>query len=74
MIEELELVALARAVPEHKLAAGDVGTVVLIHGGGKGYTVEFATIRGTTIGVATLNAADIRPITEHEIAHARQVA
>ena len=74
MIDELELVALTRAVPEHKLAAGDVGTVVLVHGGGNGYTVEFATMRGSTIGVVTLQAGDIRPITDREIAHARQVA
>jgi hypothetical protein len=74
MIEELELVALTRPVPEHKLEAGDVGTVVMVHEGGKGYMVEFMTIRGETIGVVTLEAGDIRPIRDTEIAHARQVA
>ena len=74
MIDELQLVALTRPLPEHKLTAGNVGTVVMIDGGGKGYTVEFMTMRGETIGVVTLESGDTRPINEREIAHARQVA
>lgn len=74
MIDELDIVALTRALPEHGLEAGDVGTVVMVYDGGKGYTVEFATVKGKTIATITLDAAAIRPITEREVAHTRQVA
>ena len=74
MINELDIVALTRAFPEEKLEAGDTGTVVMIHDGGRGYTVEFMTFSGETLGVLTLEAGDIRPLAEREIAHARQVA
>lgn len=74
MINELDIVALTRAFPEKRLEAGDTGTVVMVHEGGKGYTVEFMTFSGETIGVLTLESNDVRPITDREIAHARQVA
>jgi hypothetical protein len=74
MIKELDLVALTRPLPENKLEAGDVGTVVMVHGGGDGYTVEFMTLIGDTLDVVTLQASDVRPIQEREIAHARAVA
>jgi hypothetical protein len=74
MIEELEIVALSRPVAEHGLEAGDVGTVVMVHEGGKGYTVEFMTFKGKTIAVVTLPGDAVRSIREREIAHVRQVA
>ena len=74
MIEDLEVVVFTRAVPEHRLEAGDVGTVVMVHEGGKGYTVEVMTLRGATIAIVTVPADAIRPLAEHEIAHVRQVA
>ena len=74
MINELDIVALTRAIPEEKLEAGDTGTVVMVHEGGKGFEVEFMTMTGETIGVVTLEAKDIRPIRASEIAHAREVA
>ncbi len=74
MIEELEVVALTRAVPEHGLEAGDVGTVVMVYGEGEGYTVEFMTFKGKTIAIVTLDADAVRPIREREIAHVRLVA
>ncbi len=74
MIKELDLVALTRPLPENKLDAGDVGTVVMVHGSGDGYTVEFMTLIGDTLDVVTLEAGDVRPVQEREIAHARAVA
>lgn len=56
MIEELSTVVLTADLPEQPLCAGDVGTVVMVHQDGKGYTVEFTTLRGETIAVATLPA------------------
>lgn len=74
MIRELDSVVLTADLPEHGLAKGDLGTVVLIHDGGKGCTVEFMTLAGKTIAVVTLLANQIRPIAKDEIAHARTVA
>ncbi|MBN1200480.1 MAG: DUF4926 domain-containing protein [Anaerolineae bacterium] len=39
-IQELESIVLTEDMPEHGLRAGDIGTVVLIHGEGEGYEVE----------------------------------
>ena len=74
MIKELDRVALAEPVLENGLEAGDVGTVVMVHQGGKGYTVEFMTLTGATVAIVTLPADAVRPIRDREIAHAREVA
>ena len=74
MIKELDSVVLTTDLPEHGLSAGDIGTAVLLHEGGKGCTVEFMTLAGKTIAVVTLLANQIRPIGKDEIAHARHVA
>jgi hypothetical protein len=74
MIKELDSVVLATALPEHGLTDGDIGAVVMVHEGGKGFEVEFMTLTGKTIAVVTLNADKIRPIAKDEIAHARHVA
>lgn len=71
MIHELDRVVLTRPLPDLGLEAGDVGTVVLVHEGGKGYEVEFVTLEGETHAVATVTAGDVRPIDRNEIAHAR---
>lgn len=73
MIEELASVALTVDLPGHRLQAGDIGTVVMVHQEGKGYTVEFPTLGGDTIAVVTVTAGQIRPIRADEIAHAREL-
>ena len=61
-------------LPEHRLAKGDIGSVVLVHEGGKGYTVEFMTLHGDTVAVVTLLADQVRQTARDEIAHGRLVA
>ncbi|MBV8753779.1 MAG: DUF4926 domain-containing protein [Hyphomicrobiales bacterium] len=73
MIGELDLVVLKRDLPDAGLAAGDVGTVVLVHQQGAGYEVEFTTLAGDTVAVITLDASDVRPVEAREIVHARAV-
>jgi predicted metal-binding transcription factor (methanogenesis marker protein 9) len=73
VIKELDSVVLTTDLPEHGLARDDIGTVVLVHEGGKGCTVEFMTLAGRTIAVVTLLASQIRQIAKDEIAHARHV-
>ncbi len=41
MIEELDVVALIRSLPEHSLREGEMGTVVMIYGDHAAYEVEF---------------------------------
>ena len=74
MIRELDTVVLKGDLAEFGLTAGDVGTVVMVHEGGRGYEVEFVTLDGETIAVVTLDADRVRPIGPREIAHARRVA
>lgn len=74
MIRELDRVVLAKDQRDLGLEAGDLGTVVLVHEGGRGFEVEFLTLDGETYAVTTLMADEVRPIDSHEIAHARAVA
>jgi Domain of unknown function (DUF4926) len=74
VIEELDCVVLTRDIPEKKLKAGDVGTVVMVYKNGEAFEVEFITLDGDTFALATLMAADVRPARGLEIAHAREVA
>lgn len=73
MIQELDSIALEGDLPEYGLVSGDLGTIVLVHRVGAGYEVEFFSLRGETIAVVTLSAAQIRPLNRFEIAHARPV-
>lgn len=72
-IEELDQVVLTDDIATHGLQAGDIGTVVLVHGEGTGYEVEFVTLSGETVAVVSVYAAQVRPVQRHEIAHARQI-
>jgi len=74
VIDELDIAVLTCDLPEHGLAAGDIGTVVLMHDKGQGYEVEFMTLDGKTIAVATLRAEQVRAVQHDEIAHARSIA
>lgn len=73
MIEELSTVVLTADLAKHSLRAGDLGTVVLVHDGGKGYTVEFATLDGETLAVLTLTADQVRPTRAGDMAHVREI-
>jgi hypothetical protein len=51
----------------------DVGAVVHCYDGGKAFEVEFVSGRDDTIGVLTLEEADIRPIGGKDVLHAREL-
>ena len=74
MIEELEDMILTCDLPEHGLAKGDIGTVVLLHKEAKGYEVEFTTLDGETVAIVTLMSGQVRPSKPREIAHVRDLA
>lgn len=72
MILELTMIVLREDIPSHRLRAGDIGTVALVHPGG-GYEVEFMTLSGETIAVVTLTDSQVRQIEPGEIASARSL-
>lgn len=74
MINELDVVALTRDLPDARLKAGDIGAVVMIYDGGQAYEVEFVGLDGATIALLTLGADAVRPVRKREIGNARQVA
>jgi len=73
MIHELDTVVLCEDLPDQGLRTGDLGAVVLEHGDGEGYEVEFVTLSGETLAVVSLLPRQLRPIRRFEIAHARTV-
>ena len=74
MIKEHERVVLTTPIPTERLEAGDVGTVVHVYQDGLAYEVEFTTLKGKTAAVVTLEASQVRPVSRHEITHARELA
>jgi len=74
MIAEHSLVVLDCDPPHEKLNCGDVGTVVHVYKGGRGYEVEFVDGGGQTVALVTVGADDVRPIESGEVLHARRTA
>ncbi len=72
-IKEHDCVVLTANLPEENLEAGDVGTVVHIHKGGVAYEVEFVTLAGDTIAVATVEASQVRPVGKRDLNHVREL-
>jgi len=73
MIKEHDCVVLTQDFLEEGLQVGDVGTVVHIHQGGAGYEVEFVTLTGQTVAVATLQASQFRPVNRCDLSHVREL-
>ncbi len=73
MIKEHDTVVLTEDLPDEGLTAGDIGTIVHVHNNGEGYEVEFMTLAGQTIAVASLLAEQIRPISSQDVAHVREL-
>ncbi|MFM9959977.1 MAG: DUF4926 domain-containing protein [Planctomycetaceae bacterium] len=73
MIREHDCVVLTQDLPDEGLQTGDIGTVVHIHQEGAGYEVEFMTLAGETVAIATLLPPQVRPIAKRDIAHVREL-
>ena len=73
MIKEHDTVVLTEDLPDEGLTAGDIGTIVHVHNNGEGYEVEFMTLAGQTIAVASLLAEQIRPVSGKDVAHVREL-
>jgi hypothetical protein len=73
-IREHDCIVLTADLPEDGLQAGDVGTVVHIHGANAGYEVEFMTLTGQTVAVATVLPSQLRPVSQRDVSHVRELA
>ena len=73
MIQEHDCVVLTQDFPDEGLQTGDIGTVIHIHEVGAGYEVEFMTLAGETVAIATLLPGQLRPIAKRDIAHVREL-
>jgi hypothetical protein len=74
MIHEHDCIVLTDDIPNEGLQAGDVGTVVHIHGDAAGYEVEFATLTGETVAVATVLPSQLRVVGPQDLVHVRPLA
>jgi hypothetical protein len=72
-LNELDAVALTCNVAKHGLVRGDVGTVVLVHGNGVAFEVEFVGYDGHTVALLTLERNQVRSLDTHDIPHAREL-
>ena len=72
MIKEYEQVVLIEDLPEHQLKAGDLGTVVMIHGNHAGYELEIFSAGGDTLDVVTVEASQVRSVRQHDELHVRE--
>ncbi len=73
MIREHDCIVLTSNLPDYGLQAGDVGTVVHIHGEGVAYEVEFMTLTGQTVAVTTVEASQCRSVNVRDISHVREL-
>ena len=72
MFPEHSRIVLMADMPEEGLVAGDVGTIVHVHPGQEAFVVEFMALDGATVAIATILAAQARPVTSDDITHARR--
>jgi hypothetical protein len=72
MIKEYEQVVLTEDLPEYELKAGDLGTVVMIHGDHAGYELEIFSADGRTLDVVTVEATQVRPVKRDDVLHVRE--
>lgn len=73
-IREHDCIVLMADLPGDGLQAGDVGTVAHIHRGGAGYEIEFMTLTGETVTVATVLPTPLRPVSRRDVTHVRELA
>ncbi len=73
MIHEHDRIVFSVDLPQYRLAAGDVGTVVHIYQDQAAYEVEVFTLDGRTFDVVTVEAAQVRPVSSRDVEHAREL-
>ncbi len=72
MIQEHDRIVLTVDIPQDGLKAGDVGSVVHLHSQGKAFEVEFMALDGRTVAITTILSSQVRPVSKHDMTHARE--
>ena len=76
MFKEHEQIVLTAAVlgdEREELKSGDVGTIIHIHLDKEAFVVEFMSLDGGTVAIATVLPSQARPVTGADLTHARTV-
>ena len=73
MIREHDCIVLTEDIPVEGLQAGDVGTIVHIHADAAAFEVEFITLTGQTVAVATILPNQLRPVNRRDLTHVREL-
>ena len=68
--KELDTVVLRRDLPEQGLRTGDLGAVVQVYSD-EAIEVEFVTASGRTQALVTLNAQDVRSVSDGDLLSVR---
>jgi len=71
MIGETDVAVLTVDLPAYGLKAGDVGTIVMVHGS-RGYEVEFMTLDGEPIAIVSVDAAQVRAVVSSHMSGASE--
>ena len=75
MLKELDIIVLTENVnadiDREDLKAGAAGTIVDVIEPGRVFIVEFLDRNGNTVGLATVQASQVRPVVRYEFDHAR---
>ncbi len=56
-----------------ELKSDDVGTIIHIHSNEEALVVEFMSLNGDTVVIATVLQSQARPVTNADLTHARTV-
>ncbi len=71
--ELIDCIVLIHDIPDFKLRAGDLGTVVEIYEP-DGIEVEFVKASGETLAVVTLSGDEVRPVESADIVSVRSLS
>ena len=73
MFKEHDRIVLTTDISQEGLKSGDVGTIVHIYPQREAFDVEFLTLDGDTAAIATVLPSQVRPVTNKDITHARNM-
>ena len=76
MFKEHEQIVLTDTVvgdEQEELKPGDVGSIIHIHPNQEALVVEFMSLDGATVAVATVLPSQARPVNGADLTHARTV-
>ena len=76
MFEEHQQIVLTEEIfgdDETQLKPGDAGAIVHLHPNKEALVVEFTTLGGDTVAIATVLPSQGRPVTSGDVTHARNM-